>query len=216
MAPQNNDSLSKSPAIRGCRALNFSLNLRRMETQADRRLRKLRWLCLTFKDKGGLQFVADEAQLNANTLDQVLKGALLPPKADGTRSPRKLGDRAVEQMEASPALGLGRGWFDTDDGYDDFEVIPPAPGLAAALPVVLDALAKAPARAELRHLLPLLIDTDSPLYRQRLAELLAEAPAEKPLGAPIATEHQQTLQQLSDQAEAQHAASKQRRRPAGG
>lgn len=149
-----------------------------METQADRRLRKLRWLCATFKDKGGLQFVADEAQLNVNTLDQVLKGVLLPPKADGSRSPRKLGDLAVERMEAAPALGLGRGWFDTDDGYDDFEVIPPAPALATALPVVLDAIARAPARAELRNLLQMLVDADSPHYRQRLAELLAAPPIE--------------------------------------
>lgn len=44
--------------------------------------------------------------------------------------------------------------------------------IANALPVVLDALAKAPARAELRTLLPLLIDSDAQAYRQRLAELL--------------------------------------------
>lgn len=50
-----------------------------------------------------------------------------------------------------------------------------APSLAQALPVVLDALARAAQRAELRQLLPMLVDTDAPAYRQRLAELLSAA-----------------------------------------
>lgn len=48
--------------------------------------------------------------------------------------------------------------------------------LAEALPVVLDALRDAPQRDELRRLLPLLVDTDAPAYRQRLAELLKAGP----------------------------------------
>lgn len=45
--------------------------------------------------------------------------------------------------------------------------------LNQALDVVLDALAESPHRAELRQLLPMLVDTNAQAYRQRLAELLA-------------------------------------------
>lgn len=48
------------------------------------------------------------------------------------------------------------------------------PSLPDALPVVLDALAASPHRAELRSLLALLVDTDAPAYRARLAELLVD------------------------------------------
>ena len=52
----------------------------------------------------------------------------------------------------------------------------PPPTLVTALPVVLDALARATARTELRQLLPMLVDTDAPAYRQRLGELLSPVP----------------------------------------
>lgn len=48
-----------------------------------------------------------------------------------------------------------------------------SPPIHAAVKVVLDALAASPHRAELKQLLPMLIDTDAPAYRLRLAELLA-------------------------------------------
>lgn len=50
---------------------------------------------------------------------------------------------------------------------------PPAPALPDALPVVLDALARAPQREKLRAALLALLEDDAPAYRQRLAELLA-------------------------------------------
>lgn len=48
------------------------------------------------------------------------------------------------------------------------------PTLRQALPVVLDAMQRCQARGELRTLLTLLVDSDAPAYRQRLAELLGE------------------------------------------
>lgn len=82
-----------------------------METNADRRRRKLIGLC----NKHGLKVVADAAGLNPDGLDQIIKGVLLPPKKDGSRSPRKLGDDAAGKIEDAPALGLWRGWFDSID-----------------------------------------------------------------------------------------------------
>lgn len=83
-----------------------------METNAERRTRKLRELAA--KTEGGLRGIAAAAEVNFDSLDQVTKGVLLPPKKDGSRSPRKLGDGTAEQIEE--ALGLPRGWFDSDEG----------------------------------------------------------------------------------------------------
>lgn len=47
------------------------------------------------------------------------------------------------------------------------------PSLAAALPIVLDAIAAARDRTALSVALTALVQDDSPLYRQRVAELLA-------------------------------------------
>jgi hypothetical protein len=51
----------------------------------------------------------------------------------------------------------------------------PAPTLAAALPVVLDALAASPQRAKVRTALMALLEDDAPAYRQRLTQLLGKA-----------------------------------------
>lgn len=77
-----------------------------METNAERRRRKLTELC----NSRGLKRVAERAGLSAASLDQIIKGVLLPPKKDGTRSQRNLGDDAARKIE--DAEGLGRGWFD--------------------------------------------------------------------------------------------------------
>lgn len=93
--------------------------------------------------------------------------------------------------------------------------------VAAALSIVLDALAACKARAELRQLLPMLVDTDAPAYRHRLAELLTDAaPSTSPLGAVIAPEHDERLRQMAVRAEEEHArrsavSKQQRRRTAG-
>ncbi|AVQ84593.1 transcriptional regulator [Variovorax sp. PMC12] len=62
--------------------------------------------------EGGIRAIGDEAKVNWQTLDQVLKGTLLPPRADGSRSPRRLGHEAAMKIE--DALELGRGWFDSN------------------------------------------------------------------------------------------------------
>lgn len=73
------------------------------------------------------------------------------------------------------------GWLDADA-----HPTPPTPELAAALPVVLDAIAACPERAELERLLPLLV-TGAPAYRQRVAELLGGPPAAPRVTGPLRT-----------------------------
>lgn len=80
-----------------------------METKSDRRLRKLRQLA---DQHGGLRAIADKAKVSAASLDQIVKGVPLPPKKDGSRSPRSLGDSAAHAIE--DAFQLGRGWFDSE------------------------------------------------------------------------------------------------------
>lgn len=80
-----------------------------METANERRKRKLDWLC----KKHGLAVVAEKSGLADAYLDQILKGALLPKKADGTRSARSLGDSAARAIE--DAMHLGEGWFDAPE-----------------------------------------------------------------------------------------------------
>lgn len=80
-----------------------------IETANERRRRKLKELC----DTHGRAAVAQKAGLSSVALEQILKGVLLPAKADGTRSPRALGDKAAQAIEK--ALGLPSGWMDTPD-----------------------------------------------------------------------------------------------------
>lgn len=80
-----------------------------METKDERRKRKLQMLCDAVN--GGAKVVAERSGLNSQNLTQVLAGTLLPPKKDGTRSPRALGDLSAESIE--DAFKLGRGWFDS-------------------------------------------------------------------------------------------------------
>ncbi|WP_333906110.1 S24 family peptidase [Delftia acidovorans] len=81
-----------------------------MESRSERRKRKLQLLCDA--TPGGIKAVADAAQLNYQSLQQILAGTLLPPKLDGSRTPKSLGDKAAATLEDE--LGLGKGWFDND------------------------------------------------------------------------------------------------------
>jgi hypothetical protein len=85
-----------------------------METNAERRRRKLIELC---KKHGGYTAVAEKAGVTPATLDQVIKGVLLPAKQDGSRSPRALGNANAHAIE--DAFGLGRGWFDAVETVDE-------------------------------------------------------------------------------------------------
>lgn len=85
------------------------LDNRQMETNNERRLRKLRLLCQAH----GLAEVAARSGQSEASLDQILKGVKLPPKkGDGSRSERALGDTAARAIE--DAYELGRGWFDNN------------------------------------------------------------------------------------------------------
>lgn len=90
------------------------LEPRPMETIGERRRRKL--ISLVKAAGGGaraLEKIASITGLSPASLDQVIKGTLLPPKKDGTRSPKSLGDPSARAIEE--ALELGHGWFDSDD-----------------------------------------------------------------------------------------------------
>lgn len=78
-----------------------------METSSERRKRKLTLLCDAV---GGAHKAAEPASLNWQSLTQVLAGTLLPPKKDGSRNPKSLGDSSAAALEE--AWQLGRGWFD--------------------------------------------------------------------------------------------------------
>lgn len=80
-----------------------------METAGERRRRKLARLC----EMHGRDKVAQLSGTNPFALEQVIKGTLLPPKKDGSRSARNLGDAAARAIEA--AFDLGEGWFDAPD-----------------------------------------------------------------------------------------------------
>jgi hypothetical protein len=77
-----------------------------METNSERRLRKLKMLCETH----GAADVAEKALLSLDYLKQILAGVKLPAKGDNSRSERALGDTSARAIE--DAYGLGRGWFD--------------------------------------------------------------------------------------------------------
>jgi hypothetical protein len=92
-----------------------------MFTKDEIRRRRLEELC---QREGGPQAVADKAKLaGANlsgpTLDQIIKGSLLPAKADGSRSPRALGDALARKIEE--VFDLGEGWLDWPFSNVDFK-----------------------------------------------------------------------------------------------
>jgi transcriptional regulator with XRE-family HTH domain len=83
--------------------------------------------------------------------------------------------RSVHAQPLADYFQVHLRWLLSGIGPRDLEsatVTPaPAPALRNALPVVLDAIAACPARAELERLLPLLVTGAQP-YRDRVAELL--------------------------------------------
>jgi hypothetical protein len=87
-----------------------------METNDETRLRRLRALCV---EHGGVKAVAEAAGLKWPNLDQVLKGTLLPERADGVRRPKSLGDESARAIEK--AYDLGHGWFDWPFDAVDFK-----------------------------------------------------------------------------------------------
>jgi hypothetical protein len=79
-----------------------------MDTNDEVRRRRLERLCK--ETLGGLVTVAQNAGQSWAALDQILKRVELPPKKDGTRSAKALGDAAARSIES--AHGLPEGWLD--------------------------------------------------------------------------------------------------------
>jgi hypothetical protein len=141
-----------------------------MTTAADNRRANLEILV---KEAGSLDLVAQHAGTSPIYLSQIRARAM----DSKTGRPREMGSNLARRLEQ--AVGKPIGWMDlphTEPGT-------PSPqqfiSLETALPVVLDAMAKSQARAELRQLLPMLVDTNATAYRQRLYELLCEPPEVK-------------------------------------
>lgn len=113
-AAHHSDSLADVQAIRYSEPESGQssewLDNHGMETASERRKRKLQWV---IANHGGLPAVAKAANLSQAALDQILKGTLLPPKADGTQSQKGLGSAAARALEQ--AFSLGKGWFDAPD-----------------------------------------------------------------------------------------------------
>lgn len=84
---------------------------------------------------------------------------------------------ADNNVRAARALCVNSEWLATGEGsmVAGFQSPDAVPGIAKALPVVLDAIEACPAKDELRQLLPLLL-TGAAVYRQRLADLLDPPP----------------------------------------
>ena len=84
-----------------------------MEPNSTLRHRKLKSLALKYKAQGGLAHIAAMIEANPASLDQIVKGVLLKPKADGTRTPKSLGHATARKIEV--AFDLGVGWFDSPE-----------------------------------------------------------------------------------------------------
>lgn len=88
-----------------------------MDTNAEIRRRRLAELCAA---QGGVRAVAAATKLNWQALDQILKKVLLPAKADGSRTPKSLGDDAARTIEE--VYDLGRGALDWPFDHVEFKL----------------------------------------------------------------------------------------------
>lgn len=148
-----------------------------METCSERRKRKLIELA---SEKGGLRSVAADCGVNYASLDQVVKGVPLPPKADGSRSERSLGDDTARIIEKR--YGLERGWFDTD--------IAPAVRQPRTLESALDVLSSALQEADKdaliaveRLLAAMAADPTTAKNKSELILKLLVTPSDKPVAS---------------------------------
>lgn len=142
-----------------------------METNDERRLRKLRELC----DRHGVDDVAVKAGLSPPALRQIVKGTLLPAKKGGDRAPRSLGNESARAIEA--AYGLPRGWFDND--ADGHELAPDALSIATRFNA-LTGEARGRLFAVLQNLIAMALAMQS-------ASPLPPEPFREPTAAPVRT-----------------------------
>lgn len=102
------------------------------------------------------------------------------------RGERPITEKTVMFVHSLPGYA---GWFDAPTGQAPMHPgapgrslanTEPAPTLAQALEVVLDAMAQSTAKAELKQLLPMLVETNAAAYRARLGELLGQSLQKQP------------------------------------
>jgi hypothetical protein len=120
MTTECSDSLHACQAIRYVTGITLSPEFGhavQMDTNEEVRRRRLQQLC---EANGGVRAVADKADLNWQSLDQVIKGVLLPPKKNGDRSARSLGTDNARTIEA--AFSLAPGWLDWPFDHVDFHL----------------------------------------------------------------------------------------------
>lgn len=99
---------------------------------------------------------------------------------------RNVGDDLADKLELT--FNLSPGTIDARDpsGLSASQKVgeapaqPSAPTLAQALEVVMDAMAQSTAKAELKQLLPMLVETNASAYRTRLGELLGQSLQKQP------------------------------------
>lgn len=110
------------------------------------------------------------------------------------------GISAEGAITAEELFGCRAAWIRSGDGDMALHTVAASaierietPTFETALPVVLDAIAACDQRAELRALLPMLVDTNATAYRQRLAELLTGSTAARLMAAQARFESQDVL-----------------------
>lgn len=150
---------------------------------------------LVLNTRGGCKAVAEKIGANDQSLYQVV--TCRPDSKTG--KPKSVGKQLRDKLDdAYP------GWQEMAGVAQQLAPNPPpaptnaqgiapvadteallVPTLAQALQVLLDAIAESPHRAELRQLLPMLVDTNAPAYRQRLGELLAPVGTANPTNPAI-------------------------------
>ena len=130
--------------------------------------------------EGGHDAVAKKIGANGQSLYQIVSERRLPsgnPKGVGPALRAKLTARFPDWLgntdrQSGNALGL--------HGFTARDAHQSAPTLAQALEVVLDAMAQSTAKAELKQLLPMLVETNAAAYRARLGELLGQSLQKQP------------------------------------
>ena len=135
--------------------------------QTNDEIRRAR-LGLLIAEEGSATLLAQKTDKSPAQISQWITGA----RDSKTGRPRTMSDdvaRHLEQRTNKP-----RGWMDQPllEVTQDSASSGSSGWLKHALDQVLDALAACPDRAELRQLLPMLVDTNAQAYRERLHQLL--------------------------------------------
>lgn len=122
------------------------------------------------QEVGGPSAAAQAAGMRTTSQWINLRNGAPDSKTGKPRGMHKSTARKLERCFQKPGL-----WIDTDHSHEPAPADQPdsaKPSIREALDTVLDAIASSPDRAELRQLLPMLVDTNAQAYRERLHQLL--------------------------------------------